>query len=53
MKLKNTKTHKPRNPLHDHPLMKKGGVHQKSHKAVRRALKQGIKTMEYDVMVIP
>ncbi len=25
-----------RNPLHDHPLMKKGAVHEKGHKAERR-----------------
>ncbi|MBI3561554.1 MAG: hypothetical protein HY080_07565 [Gammaproteobacteria bacterium] len=31
---------KQRNYLHDHPLMKKGGVHQKSNKAKRRAEKQ-------------
>lgn len=33
------KKHEPpkrRNPLHDHPLMKKGGSHQKTRKAERR-----------------
>lgn len=29
----------PRNPLFDHPLMKKSHVHDKSHKAKRRAEK--------------
>lgn len=33
-----------RNLLHDHPLLKKGGVHGKSHKAVRRLRK--IKDLE-------
>jgi len=37
--------HKPkiRNPLHDHPLMKKGGVHEKSKKTKRRTEKQQLK----------
>ena len=37
--------HKPkeRNPLHDHPLMAKGGVHEKSKKAKRRTEKQQLK----------
>lgn len=30
---------KRRNPLHDHPLMKKGGKHQKTRKAERRSEK--------------
>ena len=42
MKLKN-KQNRPRNILHDHPLMHKGGVHQKSNKAVRRREKQKLK----------
>jgi len=32
-----------RNPFHDHPLMKKGGVHEKSDKAKRRIAKQKLK----------
>jgi len=32
-----------RNPLHDHPLMRKGGVHEKSDKAKRRNEKQKLK----------
>lgn len=31
---------KVRNTLHDHPLMTKGGVHEKSKKAKRRTEKQ-------------
>ncbi len=31
-----------RNRLHDHPLMRKGGVHQKSNKALRRAARQAL-----------
>ena len=34
---------KPRNPLHNHPLMKKGGVHDKTNKAKRKKLKQRLK----------
>lgn len=34
---------KPRNPLHDHPLMRKGGVHEKSDKVKRKAEKQKLK----------
>ncbi len=30
---------KRRNPLHDHPLMKKGGKHEKTRKAQRRSQK--------------
>lgn len=33
----------PRNLLHDHPLLRKGGVHQKSNKAKRRKEKQKLK----------
>ena len=32
-----------RNPLHNHPLLKKGGVHKKSTKAIRQADKVKIK----------
>jgi len=34
---------KPRNPLHDHPLMRKGGVHEKSERSKRRTDKQKLK----------
>lgn len=30
---------KRRNPLHDHPLLKKGGKHEKTRKAERRGEK--------------
>ena len=33
---------KQRNRMHNHPLLKKGGVHQKSNKAQRRAAKQAL-----------
>lgn len=42
MKSKN-KPQRARNILHDHPLMRKGGVHQKSNKAQRRKDKQNLK----------
>lgn len=32
-----------RNPFHDHPLLKKGGVHEKSDKTKRRIEKQKLK----------
>jgi len=32
-----------RNTLHDHPLMRKGGVHEKSTKALRQKEKQKLK----------
>lgn len=34
---------KPRNPLHNHPLMRKGGVHKQSQKALRHQEKQKLK----------
>lgn len=34
---------KARNPLHDHPLMRKGGVHEKSNKAKRKKARQEMK----------
>lgn len=36
-----------RNPFHDHPLMKKGGVHEKSDKTKRRVAKQKLKNEEW------
>ena len=32
-----------RNPFHDHPLMQKGGVHEKPYKAKRKGEKQKLK----------
>lgn len=37
------KPQRARNLLHDHPLMRKGGAHQKSNKALRRKDKQKLK----------
>ena len=47
MKTGNGKMTKPkrRNPLLFHPLMKKGGLHKKSHKAERQALKQATRQL--------
>ena len=36
---------KRRNPLHDHPLLKKGGKHEKTRKAERRG--QKVKTGKF------
>lgn len=36
-----------RNPFHAHPLMKKGGVHEKSDKTKRRIEKQKLKNGEW------
>ena len=41
-----------RNPFHDHPLMTKGGVHEKSEKSKRQANKQKLKKGEWDDPVI-
>ena len=37
------KQQRPRNLLHDHPMLRKGGVHEKSNKAKRRNEKQKLK----------
>ncbi len=37
------KTNKARNLLHNHPMMKKGGVHQKSNKAQRKKEKTALR----------
>lgn len=37
------KSKKLRNPFHNHPLMRKGGIHQKSDKAKRQHEKQKIR----------
>ncbi len=42
MKIKISIT-KVRNPLHDHPLLRKGGVHDKSKKTKRRCEKQKLR----------
>lgn len=34
-----------RNPLHDHPLMKRGGVHEKTKKAQRQQDKHQLKKL--------
>jgi len=36
-------TKRPRNTFHNHPLMRKGGVHEKSDKAKRKAAKQKLR----------
>ena len=36
----NRKVVKPRNPFHNHPLMQKGGVHEKTNKQKRKGEKQ-------------
>lgn len=42
--MKKTKRNKgPRNPFHNHPLMRKGGVHEKTNKAKRKSLNQKLK----------
>jgi hypothetical protein len=38
--MKKNKQSKPRNPNWDHPLMKKGGIHQKTNKAKRKKEKE-------------
>jgi hypothetical protein len=42
------KPKRPRNHLTSHPLMRKGGVHQKTKKAERKATKQALRC-EYPV----
>lgn len=37
------KAQRQRNPFHDHPLMQKGGVHDKSNKAKRKNAKQQLR----------
>lgn len=39
---------KRRNPLHDHPLLKKGSSHEKSRKAARRGDKVKTEKLEQD-----
>ena len=42
---------KPRNPLHENPLMRKGGVHEKSKKTKRRIEKQNLKNEWSSLMI--
>lgn len=49
MKLKKPKV---RNPLHDHPLLKKGGVHEKSKKTLRRNARQQLRKEWFALMRI-
>ena len=37
------RSNKPRNLLHSHPLLRKGGVHEKTRKAKRRKEKQALR----------
>ena len=37
------RSNRPRNLLHDHPMLRKGGVHDKSNKAKRRKERQGLR----------
>lgn len=39
---------KPRNLLHDHPLLKKGGAHGKGRKAERHAAKRELRSGQWD-----
>lgn len=41
--MKSKQPGRPRNLMHDHPLMKKGGVHDKTTKAKRRTDKQAMR----------
>ncbi|MEW8507132.1 MAG: hypothetical protein AB2598_10525 [Candidatus Thiodiazotropha sp.] len=37
------RSHRQRNPFYNHPLLSKGCVHEKSHKAKRRSEKQNLR----------
>jgi hypothetical protein len=41
------KKQKPRNPLHDDPRLRKGGVHQKPPKALRRREKVRLRNSDF------
>jgi hypothetical protein len=45
-------TSKPRNPLHDHPLPRKGGVHAKLRKAERQRDKQALRKAWFSLSVL-
>ena len=40
--MKKRKQNRPRNHLHNHPLLRKGGVHEKTNKAKRRNSRQSL-----------
>jgi hypothetical protein len=41
----------PRNPFADHPLMRKGGVHEKSKKTLRASIRRETKQLVRDYIV--
>ena len=43
---------RPRNPFHNHPLMRKGGVHEKTYKAKRKDEKQKLKKEWCSLIVV-
>ena len=47
----NIRRSKMRNPLHDHPMMRKGGVHEKPYKAKRKDEKQRLKKEWCSLMI--
>jgi hypothetical protein len=49
-KVKLPKVAKARNPFHDHPLLRKGGVHERTEKAKRKQAKQKFKK-EWDCSI--
>lgn len=44
---------KPRNPFHDHPLMRKGGPHEKTNKARRKGEKQALRKEWRSLLTLP
>jgi len=48
-----TPRNRPRNPLAVHPLMKKGGAHEKTRKAERRAAKVALRRGHPDLRPLP
>lgn len=44
---------KPRNPFHDHPLMRKGGTHEKTNKAKRKGEKQALRKEWRSLLTLP
>lgn len=50
--MKKTQIVKRRNPLHDHPLLKKGGVHQKSKTSQRQKIKVALKKAQWPEQTI-
>jgi len=48
------KISKPRNPNWNHPLMRKGGIHEKTNKAKRRGAKvKYLKDIDYVEVLFP